>query len=154
MLAALVPFVGRIGTSILVACLSLSGVAVAADALITTEREELDGFLDDVTREKLEARIDGALGYVNPSVAPVKLAADGQVQQFQDGDSLELAQAVRNALGVFDSSRQALLQQSVRVEGDRATVTTRLGDTGYEQTVIYDLVRREQRWLVRSVRVL
>ncbi len=146
--------VGRIGTSILVACLSLSGVAVAADALITTDREELDGFLDDVTREKLEARIDGALGHVNPSVAPVKVSLDGKVQQFQEGDSLELAEAVRGAMGVFDTTRQSLLQHSVKLDGERATVTTRLGDTGYEQTVIYDLVRREQRWLVRAVRFL
>jgi hypothetical protein len=134
--------------------LSLSGVAVAADALVTTEREELDGFLDDVTRDKPDARIDGALGYVNPSVTSVKLSAEGTTHEFAEGASGELADAVRAALGVFDSANQDLLQQSIRVDGNHATVTTRMGDSSYEQTVIYDLVRREERWLVRSVRVL
>ncbi|MFT3926738.1 MAG: hypothetical protein QM778_29605 [Myxococcales bacterium] len=143
-----------IGTTLLIAFLSLSGVAVAADALVTTEREELDGFLDDVTCDKPEARIEGALGYVNPSVASVKLSADGSLQEFAAGDSGQLADAVRGALGVFDSSDQDLLQHSVRVDGSHATVTTRMGDSGYEQTVIYDLVRKDERWLVRSMRVL
>ncbi len=129
-------------------------MAVAADALITTDREELDSFLDDVTREKLDARIDGALGHVNPSVAPVKVSMEGRVQQFSEGDSIELAEAVRSAMGIFDSTRQSVLQQSVKLEGERATVTTRLADTDSEQTVIYDLVRRDQRWLVRAVRFL
>jgi hypothetical protein len=138
----------------LIGFLSLSGVAVAADALVTTQREELDGFVDEVTRDKADARIDGALSYVNPSLAPVKVSADGDIREYRGGESRELAEALRGALGVFDSSDQDLLQQSVRVEGDQATVTTRVGDSGYEQTVIYDLVRRDERWLVRSLRVL
>ena len=129
-------------------------MAVAADALVTTEREELDGFLDDVTRDKPDARIDGALGYVNPSVAPVKLSAEGALREFAAGDSRALADAVRGALGVFDSNDQNLLQHAVRVDGNHATVTTRMGDSGYEQTVIYDLVRKDERWLVRAMRVL
>jgi hypothetical protein len=146
--------VRRIGIPLLVFALSLSGVAVAADALVTTEREELDSFVDDVTRERPEARLDGALAYVNPSEVPLRLSADGGVQEFAAGESRPLADAVRGAMGVFDSSEQDLLQHSVRVEGDRATVTTRVGDANYEQTVIYELVRRDERWLVRNVRVL
>lgn len=129
-------------------------MAVAADALVTTEREELDGFIDDVTRDKPDARIDGALGYLNPSLISVKLSAEGAVREYSAGESGALSDAVRGALGVFDSADQDLLQESVRVEGNRATVTTRMGDSGYEQTVIYDLVRRDERWLVRSLRVL
>jgi hypothetical protein len=143
-----------IGTTLLIVCLSLSGVAVAADALVTTEREELDGFVDDVTRDKPDARIDGALSYVNPSLTSVKFSAEGATQEYAAGDSSDLADAVRSALGVFDSTDQDLLQESVRVEGNHATVTTRMGDSGYEQTVIYDLVRKDERWLVRAVRVL
>jgi hypothetical protein len=143
-----------LGTSLLIAFLSLSGVAVAADALVTTQREELDSFVDDVTRDKADSRIDGALGYINPSVLPVKLSAAGSLQEYAGGESQDLSEAVRSALGVFDSADQDLLQESVQVDGDHATVTTRLGDASYEQTVIYNLVRRDERWLVRAVRVL
>lgn len=146
--------VRRVGMILLIGLLSLTGIAVAADALVTTEQEQLDGFLSDVTRRRLEARLDGALSYANPSTVKLRLSVSGQVQEFGEGESAALADAVRSALGVFDSAEQDLLQHSVRVSGDRATVTTRLGDAAYEQTVIYDLVRSEQRWLLRSVRTL
>ncbi len=146
--------VRSIGTTLLIAALSLSGVAVAADALVTTPREELERFVDDVTRDKPDARIDGALGYVNPSLTAVKFSADGATHMYSEGDSSELADAVRSALNVFDSRDQDLLQHAIRVDGNQATVTTRMGDASYEQTVIYDLVRRDERWLVRSLRVL
>jgi hypothetical protein len=146
--------VRRIWTILLISALSLSGVAVAADALVTTQREELDGFLDDVTRNRLDVRIDGALAHINPSVVGLRLQVDGRVQRFADGDSGELAESVRQALGVFDSSKQQLLQHSVKVDGERATATIRMGDSSYEQTVIYDLVRKGERWLIRAVRVL
>jgi hypothetical protein len=146
--------VRRIWTILLITALSLSGVAVAADALVTTDREELDGFLDDVTRGQLDQRIDGALAHINPGAQPLRLQADGHVQKFEAGESSELSESVRQALGVFDSPKQKLLQHSVRVDGARATVTTRMGDSNYEQTVIYDLARQDERWLIRGVRVL
>jgi hypothetical protein len=146
--------VRRFWTILLISALSLSGVAVAADALVTTQREELDGFLDDVSRERLEARIEGALAHMNPGAHEVRLTVDGSMERFEAGESDALAQNVRQALGVFDSGKQELLQHSVKVDGNNATVTTRMGDTGYEQTVIYDLVRSDERWLIRSVRAL
>jgi hypothetical protein len=152
--AAQRPGVRRFGIPLLVCILSLSGVAVAADALVTTEREELDHFVDDVTEERSERRIDAALEYVRADEIALRLSQNGQIQEFRAGESTELADAVRAALGVFDSSRQHLLQDAVRVDGDRATVTTRMGDSNYEQTVVYELVRRDDRWLVRAVRVL
>jgi len=153
-LAAQPRIVRRLWTILLISALSLSGVAVAADALLTTQREELDGFLDDVSRERLDARIEGALAHMNPGAHEVRLTVDGSMERFEAGDSDTLAQNVRQALGVFDSSKQKLVQHSVKVDGSNATVTTRMGDAGYEQTVIYDLVRSDERWLIRSVRTL
>jgi hypothetical protein len=153
---ALQPYfvVRRLWTILLISALSLSGVAVAADALVTSQREELDGFLDDVTREKLDARVDGALAHLNPGAVTVRLQVEGRAQRFEAGESGELSESLRQALGVFDSGEQKLLQHSVNVDAERATVTTRIGDASYEQTVIYDLVRRDERWLIRSLRVL
>jgi hypothetical protein len=138
----------------LIFVLSLSGVAVAADVLVVTEREQLDGFVDHVTRNRVEERLDGALSYVDPSAVPCRLQHGGEGQDFGAGESNELANAVRSALGVFDSREQHLLQHAVKVDDDRATVTTRMGDPSYEQTVIYELVRNDERWLVRRVRTL
>jgi hypothetical protein len=134
--------------------LSLSGVAVATDALVVTPREELDGFVDAVTRDRTEQRLDGALDYVDLSTSPIRLTHDGSQEEYGADEVGALTEAVRSALSVFDSREQSLLQEATRMDGDRATVTTRIGDPGYEQTVIYELVRKDGRWLVRGVRVL
>jgi hypothetical protein len=139
---------------LLICVLSLSGVAVAADALVVTQREQLDSFLDDVTRSRAEERLDGALSYVDASAVPCRLQQSGVTREFSGDQQSELADAVRAALGVFDGDEQQLLQHAERIDGERATVTTRMGDLGYEQTVIYDLVRRNERWLIRGVRTL
>jgi hypothetical protein len=140
--------------TLLIVALSVSGVAVAADVLVNSEREQLDAFVDAVTTGRLDQRLDGALGFVDPSMVPCRLMVGADAHEYRDGERGELAEAVRGALGVFDSGEQELLQHAVKVDGERATVTTRMGDTAYEQTVIYDLVRHEDRWLVRRVRAL
>jgi len=146
--------VKRLWTILLISALSLSGVAVAADALVVTQREELDGFLDVVTRDDADGRIDGALSYVNAGLVPLRFSSDGKLQRFAGDEGTHAAESLRQLMGVFDSKRQELLQHSVRVDGDHASVTTRMGDTSYEQTMIYELVRMDERWLIRSVRAL
>lgn len=127
---------------------------MAADALVVTQREELDGFLEVVTRDDADGRIDGTLSYVSSSLVPVRLTADGKVQRFAGDEGAQLAESLRLVMGVFDSKRQELLQHSVRIDGDHASVTTRMGDTSYEQTVIYELSRQDERWLIRTIRAL
>ena len=153
---ALLPLlvVKRIWMPAVLVVLSLSGVAVATDALVVTPREELEGFVDAVTREATEQRLDGALDYVDLGSTPLRLTHDGSQQEYAAEDVGELTEAIRSALSVFDTRQQSLLQEATRLDGDRATVTTRICDPSYEQTVIYELVRKEGRWLVRGVRVL
>lgn len=129
-------------------------MAVAADALVVTAREELDGFLEEVSRKRPDERVDAVLSHANPDLVELRLQNAGKLQRFGEGDAGELAESVRQALGVFDTSKQELLQESVRIDGDRASVTTRIGDDSYEQTVIYELTRKDGPWIIRSLRVL
>lgn len=136
----------------LIALLCLTGLVLTADALVTTEREELDSFVEDVTTDRLDQRVDGALSHVSTQDSAVRISANGRIAEYTDQTALD--EAMRGALSVFDSERQAVLQQSVDVGESKATVVTRLGDSEYEQTVIYDLVRADKRWVVRAVRTL
>lgn len=154
MLAALLEPVRRLWTILLISALSLSGVAVAADALMVTPREELDGFLEAVSRGEPSARTDAVIKHMNPDLQGLRVSADGKLARFGDGDSAALADNVRQVLGVFDSPQQELLQHSIKVDGDHASVTTRMGDSSYEQTVIYELALKDGRWLIRSLRAL
>jgi hypothetical protein len=139
---------------LVLAALCLSGVAVAADAWVTTDEEELDGFLAEVSAPGLDARLDGALSHVDTSDLPVRLVIDGRPRTYGAGESGLLGDAVREAMAVFDHPGQKLLQHATRIDGGRASVTARIGDGGYEQTVIYELTHKNQRWLVRAIRVL
>ena len=96
----------------------------------------------------------GALSHVDASVVACRLSHDGALREYGADEAGDLTEAIREALSVFDSGEQSLLQHSVRIDGDRASVTTRIGDPSYEQTVIYELVRKDNRWLVRGVRTL
>ncbi len=138
----------------LVSLLSLGGMVVTADALVTTPGEELETFLDDVTAPHVDKRLDAALSYIDPGDVPCRLNADGKLVEYGKGEASDLAAAVRSALSVFDTDSQQTLQHAVEINGEDATVTTRLGDSDYEQTVIYELVRHDRRWLVRAVRAL
>jgi hypothetical protein len=139
---------------LMLAALCLSGVAVAADAWVTTDQEELDGFLAEVSAPELDARLDGALSHVDTGTVPCRLVIDGRPTTYGSGDAAALGDAVREALAVFDRGGQKLLQHATRIDGDHASVTARMGDGEYEQTVIYELVQRNERWLVRAIRVI
>ena len=147
-------FVRRVWMPLLVLVLSVSGVAVAADAFVVTQREQVESFVEAVSRPRLDERLDGVLAYVDPNVIRCRLQHAGDTREFGADEQGETAEAIRGALSVFDGSDQRLLQHAERVDGDRARVTVRMGDSGYEQTVIYDLVRSGDRWLVRAVRTL
>jgi hypothetical protein len=136
----------------LIATLCLTGLVLTADALVTTQREELDSFVEDVTTDRLDQRVDGALSHVNADESSVRISANGRITEYKDQTALD--DAMRGALSVFDSERQSILQQSVDIDDDRATVVTRIGDNEYEQTVIYELVRADKRWVVRGIRTL
>jgi hypothetical protein len=146
--------VRRLWTILLISALSLSGVAVAADALVVTPREELDGFLETVSRREPQARTDAVIGHMDPDAVPLRLNADGKLLRFGNGETGALVESVRQVLGVFDSPQQELLQHSIKIEGERASVTTRMGDSSYEQTVIYELALKDGRWWIRSLRTL
>jgi hypothetical protein len=136
----------------LIATLCLTGIVLTADALVTTEREELDSFVEDVTHDRLDQRVDAALSHVNTQDSAVRVSSNGRISEYTDQAALD--EAMRGALSVFDSERQSLLQQSVDIKDSKATVVTRIADSEYEQTVIYDLVRADKRWVVRGVRTL
>lgn len=144
----------RLWTILLVSALSLSGVAVGADALVVTPREELDGFLEAVSRPSSNERVDAVLEHMKPDVVPLRVSSDGKVERFEAGESAELAENLRQLMSVFDSAKQELLQHSIKVDGERASVTTRIGDASYEQTIIYELTLNDGSWLIRSVRAL
>lgn len=135
--------------------LCLSGFAVAADALVTSDAERLDAFLDGAGSEDSGDRIDTIAEYAHPSEQQVRVESNGEVQLFGAGQGAELSDWLERNLGVFRSDAQRLLQHSTQITAPgEARVTTRVADPNQEQTVIFHLEKHDDRWRIRRMRVL
>lgn len=135
--------------------LCLSGFAVAADALVTSDAERVDAFLKQASAGRSHERIDAVTEYANPSEVQVRVESEGEVQVFGAGQGNELADWLDLHLGIFDTDTQRLLQHSTQITApDEARVTTRVADDDQEQTVIFQLEKHDGAWRVRRMRVL
>lgn len=149
------PGMKRLWIPTLALVLCVSGFAVAADALVTSDAERLDAFLDGAGSEEASERIDAIAEYANPSELSVRVQAEGEVQVFGTGQANELSDWLDTHLDVFQSRQQELKQHSTQITAPgEARVTTRVADEDGEQTVIFTLQKREDTWRVRSMRVL
>ena len=133
--------------------LCIAGAAVAADALVTTDDERVAQFLGRVSAPHLDGRVEALLAFANLDHVDVRAQADGSQEVFSSGDEAALADWARGALDRFDTDTQVLLQESIEEHGTRRTVTTRLGDATGEATIAYDLVQRNDAWLLTRIRV-
>ncbi len=133
----------------------LGGLSVflVADALVITDEEKLEAFVDELTHETPDKRVDGALHYADTSRVDVEVTSPEDRAQYGDGEDLELADHLRDALASLDHGSVSLIQRTVRVDGDDGMAALRL-DT--EEGVVdaeFRFVRRADGWLLRRVRV-
>lgn len=136
----------------LVATLVIGGVAFAADALFVSEHEELEQLASDLTRPDADERVDAVLRWTDPSREPVTLTRGRDVQRFEEQDDYGLAQGLGDALAPFDAGDLEVVQRSVRIDGDRATVAVRVRGDGELHDATLRLARSGQGWLVTDVR--
>ena len=143
----------RIWIPSLAALLCICGVSVAADALVTTDQERLEGFAEAVGQGDGNGRLDAALAHADTGAVPVRVQIDGDSMELGADDGEALSEWLREAFEGLEGDG-VLKQDSVQVAEGRATVTTRVTAGEGEQTVIYTLVKPDARWLISRVRVL
>lgn len=131
----------------------VGGVTAAADAVVLTEEERLEAFVDAITGDVASERIDGALEWVDPGREAVEVSAGRNRQLYEGGDGVELAAHARELLAPLEGSRAVLLQDSIDIEEDRARVAVRMRTSDGVVNVRFDMVRHDDGWLVRRVRV-
>ncbi len=133
-----VAFVGLIG-----------GIAAVADALVVTEREQLESFADAVTGQVSSKRIDAALRYADPSMEPIDvMSLDGR-WSFDAENAARLAAKVRTTLAPLEGTTVRVVQKSVQIENGNGRVALRLSTSEGLVNVTFSLRRHENRWLVR-----
>lgn len=143
----------KAGIHLLVVLSLVIGAAVVTDAIVVTDRERMDEFIESVTGRVSDSRIDGALSYADPSKLPIELVHEGRRRKYSDRNARDLKPDARKALASLEGSKLHLIQESVSLDGERARIALRLRtNTGLANTV-FDLRRENDEWLLRRVTV-
>ncbi len=125
----------RLFTYALVAAGLVGGIALAGDALTTTDEEQLDALIDAL----VESPDDAMMEWSDPSVADVEAQVGGH------------RASVAEAMASLRGDDVEIVQRSVQVDGDRASVAVRARVDGRLADARLRLSRHEDRWLVRHV---
>ncbi len=144
----------RFLTQALVLALLVGSIAMVADALVVTDEERLEAFVDAVTGEVDTRRIDAALSYVDPARVPVDITVGDDLRAYGEGQEVDLAERARATLAPFQGDDVRVVQEAIEIEGERALVALRIGTREGMADVQFRLVRRGDGWLVSRVRVL
>jgi hypothetical protein len=142
---------GRTGIYLLVILSIVVGAAVVTDAIVVTDRELMDEFIESVTGRVSESRIDNALSYADPSKVTMELVHDGHRRRYDGRNAAALKPDARKALASLEGSSLRLIQQSISLNGERARIALRVRtDAGLANT-IFDLRRENDEWFLRRV---
>lgn len=145
--------VGRIVLYTLLVSLFVGGAATVADAMVITDEEKLQTFLDEVTRSGGGDRVGRALAFADPNREPVSVAFRGGVQHFEEGQEVELEGALRSALDSFGSGAFDPIQEDVELSGEDARIAVRARTDAGLTDAQFELRRHEDGWLIRRVAV-
>jgi hypothetical protein len=126
-------------------------VLIAYDALVVTDEERLEAFVDSVHGEVTSERIDEALSHCDPSIEPVEVQVFGDTTLYTD--SSELESRARESLRRFSGDDLRVMTSSVRVEDGRGNIRLRLLSSRGMMRVDFTLVAHGERWLVSKVMV-
>ncbi len=129
------------------------GAAMVTDAIVVTDRERMDEFIESVTGTVSESRIDGALSYADPSEVPIELIHEGRRRKYSDRNAAKLKPDARKALSSIEGSHLRLIQESVSLDGERARIALRLRTNEGLANTVFDLRRKNDTWLLRRVTV-
>ena len=143
----------RTGIHLLVILSIVVGAALVADAIVVTDRERMDEFIESVTGTVSESRIDGALSYANPAEVPIELVHEGHRRKYSDRNTSRLKPDARKALASIEGSHLRLIQESVSLDGERARIALRVRTNEGLANTVFDLRRKNDIWLLRRVTV-
>ncbi len=142
---------GRTGIYLLVILSIVVGAAVVTDAIVVTDRERMDEFIESVTGRVSESRIDNALSYADPSKVTMELVHDGHRRRYDGRNAAALKPDARKALASLEGSSLRLIQQSISLDGERARSALRGRTDAGLASPICDLRRENDEGFLRRV---
>jgi hypothetical protein len=141
----------RTGIYLLVILSIVVGAAVVTDAVVVTDRERMDEFIESVTGRVSESRIDNALSYADPSKVTMELVHDGHRRRYDGRNAEALKPDARKALASLEGSSLRLIQESISLDGERARIALRIRTDAGLANAVFDLRRKNDQWFLRRV---
>jgi hypothetical protein len=138
----------------LLAAALAGGAALLTDALVLTDEERLDGFVDGLTRGGGEDRVASALSWSDPARVEVELVADGKVEVYGEGDEWALSDRAHEALAPLTTGDARVVSRDVEILGAEGRVAVRIETAGGPLDAQFRFARRGDGWLVTRLRVL
>lgn len=143
----------RFGIYIAAALVLMAGISAVADAIVVTDEERMEEFVDSVTGRVSNKRIDSALLYAEPTQQSVEVIYNGRLDRFDGRNADRLRSEAREVLAPLEGSNLRLIQESIQVDGTRARVAVRVRTSEGLANAVFDLRRHDDRWLLRRVTV-
>ncbi len=137
----------------LFALLAISAVTFVVDVLIVTDEERLEAFIDELTDDNPDKRVDSAIHFADPSRVDVEVASAADRARYGDGEDMELADHLRDALASLDHGTIDVMQSTVHIQGDDGMAALRVDTAEGVVDAEFRFVRRSDGWLLRRVRV-
>lgn len=131
------------------AFLCLVCVAAVADALVVTDEERLEAFVDALSGEVSADRIDDALSFAQTDQLAFTLRA-GSAERTYDNRDAELAQRVRRAVAPFLGTEAELIQHNIQVDDNEADVHLRVRTAQGVVSAAIQLEKVDGRWLMTT----
>ncbi len=131
-----------------IASLVLGAGVLTADALVTTDEEHLEQLCDDVTERDPDARVGAVMTWTHLMREPLEISEDGRRERYEERDEAELSRDLEGVLAPLTDPDLEILQRSVEVDDDRATIALRTRSGGETHNTTFRLVRNGQGWLL------
>jgi hypothetical protein len=131
----------------------LGGGAVVVDALILTDGERLEAFVDEVSSAPPGERIAVVLDHTDADRVPVSVLESGARRTYGEGQSPELSDRLHRILREVDSESARVVDGAIDFEGARGTAIMRVDVDREKQNLYFEFVKRGDGWLLEGVRV-
>jgi len=132
------------------------GASIAIDALIVTDEERLERFVDELNGSIDREYVDRVLGYVDLAQTPldleVLLPIESHTGLYDASRAAELEQMFRERMRPYYGDRVRTLQKRIEVEGNRAQVGFTVFGQSLQVRVELKMSRIGERWLVAAAR--
>jgi len=137
-----------------IAAVGIAGVVVVADAVVTTDQERLESFVDGVTGDVRAERITHALSWTDLASEPVEVVAGDEPRRYEEGEEGDLDADAREILAPIEGESVRLLQDAIEIDGTSARVALRVSTSDGVCDVQYLMRKHGDEWVVTRVRVL